>query len=242
MAARKRRNSRPAVPTPGVVAYLRVSTGEQADSGLGIEAQRRVIRQYAELYKVDVVDYVVDDGYSGKDLERPGIRRVLQLLEEGKAEGIVIAKLDRLTRSTRDAGDLVEQYFAEGRLRLVSVGEQIDTTTAAGRLVLNVLTSVAQWEREAIGERTKAALKSKRERGHRAGGVPYGFEVDPKDPAKQLLRKSKLEQAAIAAARAMRKKGMPTTKITAELNAQHPKAARGKQFYQPFVWKMLQTD
>lgn len=240
MAARKRRSSSNTAPTPGVVAYLRVSTGEQADSGLGIEAQRRVIRQYAELYKVDVVDYVIDDGFSGKDLDRPGIRRVLQVLEEGKADGIVIAKLDRLTRSTRDAGDLVEKYFAEGRLRLVSVGEQIDTTTAAGRLVLNVLTSVAQWEREAIGERTKAALKSKRERGHRSGGIPYGFELDPKDPEKQRLRKSTAEQAAIAAARALHKKGVPTTKITTELNEKHPKAARGKRFYQPFVWKLVQ--
>lgn len=79
------------------------------------------------------------------------------MLRAGKAEAILVVKLARLTRSVKDLGDLVERYFASGKWALLSVSEQIDTRSAAGRLVLNVLASVAQWEREATGERTSAA-------------------------------------------------------------------------------------
>jgi site-specific DNA recombinase len=233
---RRRRNNGGATE---LVAYLRVSTTEQADSGLGLDAQRRSVEQYAALYKLAVSELIVDDGYSAKDLDRPGMRRVIELLDRGQVAGVIVAKLDRLTRSVRDVGHLVERYFAEGRGRLVSVGEQVDTSTASGRLVLNVLASVGQWEREAIGERTKAALKSKRERGQRAGAVPYGFELDPSDPGRQLLRECKRERAALAEAVQLRARGMTTTAIADVLTERHPQAARGQRFYQPFVWKLL---
>ncbi len=235
MGRRRRKNGKAA----GLVAYLRVSTAEQADSGLGLEAQRRAVEQYASLYGLTIADVIVDDGYSAKDLERPGMRRVQELLDRGKVSGVIVAKLDRLTRSVRDVGELVERYFAEGRARLVSVGEQVDTTSASGRLVLNVLASVGQWEREAIGERTKAALKSKRERGERAGALPFGFELDPSDESGQRLRECKREQAAIREAVKLRGQGMTTTAIADALTERHAKAARGERFYQPFVWKLL---
>jgi site-specific DNA recombinase len=169
---------RKALPT-GLVAYLRVSTAEQAHTGLGLAAQRRSIEQYAELYGLQVERWVVDDGYSAKDLDRPGVQELLGMLDRKQVSGVIVAKLDRLSRSVRDVGALVERYFASDRSRLVSVGEQLDTTSAAGRLVLNVLASVGQWEREAIGERTKAALAVKRRNGERTGGIPYGSRLAP---------------------------------------------------------------
>jgi site-specific DNA recombinase len=86
------------------------------------------------------------------------------MLQAHEAEGLAVCKLDRLTRSVRDLGGLIEIYFSNG-IALLSVGEQIDTTTAAGRFMLNVLGSVAQWERETIGERTATALRHKRAKG-----------------------------------------------------------------------------
>ncbi len=139
----------------------------------------------------------------------------------------------------RDVGDLLERFFAEGRPRLVSVGEQVDASSASGRLVLNVLASVGQWEREAIGERTKAALRSKRERDQRTGSLPFGFELDPSDERGQRLRGSKREQAAIREAVKLRGQGMTTTAIADALTERHRAAARGERFYQPFVWKLL---
>src|SRR5216684_2636542 len=85
-------------------------------------------------------------------LDRPGLQRALAMLKAGEGEALLGVKLDRLTRSVVDLGTLVERYFVPGKAALLSVGEQIDTRSAAGRLVLNVLASVSQWEREAIGE------------------------------------------------------------------------------------------
>jgi site-specific DNA recombinase len=99
------------------------------------------------------------------------------MLKDGTAEALLVVKLDRLTRSVVDLGTLVDRYFAPGKAALLSVGEQIDTRSAAGRLVLNVLASVSQWEREAIGERTATAMQHKASQGeYTAGKRPTGGE------------------------------------------------------------------
>ena len=159
-----------------VIGYVRVSTEKQADQGVSLEAQQLKLSNYAILYDMEIVEFVVEEGASAKSLEREGLRKVLGALESGVAEGVLVAKLDRLTRSVRDLGYLLEKYF--NRFALLSVSEQIDTRSAAGRLVLNVLVSVAQWEREAIGERTRDAMRHKKSRGEYTGGfVPYGFSL-----------------------------------------------------------------
>jgi DNA invertase Pin-like site-specific DNA recombinase len=112
---------------------------------------------------------VVDAGESAKTLDRPGLQRALGTLKRGEADALLVVKLDRLTRSVVDLGSLVERYFAPGKAALLSVGEQIDTRSAAGRLVLNVLASVSQWEREAIAERTATAMQHKARQGEYAG-------------------------------------------------------------------------
>jgi DNA invertase Pin-like site-specific DNA recombinase len=100
-------------------------------------------------------------GHSAKSFNRPGLQNALQALRSGKAKGLLIAKLDRLTRSVSDWQTLIDDYFGEKAGKsLFSVADSIDTRSSAGRLVLNVLLSVAQWEREAIGERTRDALNA----------------------------------------------------------------------------------
>ncbi len=161
-----------------VFLYCRVSSEEQAASGLGLEAQEAKGRQYAALYGLELVGVVIDAGVSAKSLERPGLQSVLRWMSAGEADGILVAKLDRLTRSVKDLGTLIDRYFGERcGYRLMAVEDQIDTKSAGGRLVLNVLASVSQWEREVIGERTKSALAVKRNRGERVGAVPYGFHM-----------------------------------------------------------------
>src|SRR5215831_17502980 len=153
------------------VAYLRVSTEKQADKGVSLNAQRAKVVAYAQLYELELVDVVIDAGASAKTLDRPGLQRALEMLRAGQAEAFLVAKLDRLTRSVVHLGQLVEDYFAKDKWALLSVGEQIDTRSAAGRLVLNVLASVSQWEREAIGERTSAAMQHKASVGEYTGGA-----------------------------------------------------------------------
>ena len=137
-----------------VVGYVRVSTEQQADGGVSLDAQRAKLEAYAVAMDLELVAIEEDAGLSAKTLERPALQRALAMLDAGAAEGLLVAKLDRLTRSVRDLGELVERYFAS-KCSLLSVADSIDTRSAAGRLVLNVLTSVAQWEREASARGTR---------------------------------------------------------------------------------------
>lgn len=150
-----------------VVAYCRVSTEEQASHGVSLAAQEAKLRSYCDLYDHDLVEVIVDAGQSAKSLNRPGLQQALGMLKSGEAQGLLVLKLDRLTRSVRDLGELLETYFQKSAL--VSIQEQCDTSTAAGRLVLNVMTSVAQWERETTSERTSAALQYKKSQGVQLG-------------------------------------------------------------------------
>jgi site-specific DNA recombinase len=176
-----------------VVCYIRVSTEEQATDGVSLKAQRAKVEAYAALYDLTVVAVVEDAGQSAKTLNRPGLQTALDMLNDGAADGMVIVKLDRLTRNVGDWQELIDGYFGEkAGKQLMSVSDSIDTRTAAGRLVLNVLLSVAQWERETIGERTKDALRYKISKGERCGKVRYGYDVDGK-----MLVANEQEQAVI---------------------------------------------
>lgn len=208
------------------VAYLRVSTDKQADTGVSLDAQRAKVDAYAQLYDLDLVAVEVDAGISAKTLRRPALDRALAMLDAGDAEALLVVKLDRLTRSVKDLGELVERYFASGDCALLSVSEQIDTRSAAGRLVLNVLASVSQWEREAIGERTAAAMAHKRSRREYCGGEPpYGWQVADDG---QALEPEPREQAIMAAAHTLRADGLSLRKVGAALAARGylPRAGR----------------
>jgi DNA invertase Pin-like site-specific DNA recombinase len=197
-----------------VVGYVRVSTEEQAAQGVSLEAQSQRIRDYCRLYDFDLVCIIPDEA-SGKSLARPGLSTALKLLRGQEAEGLVVAKLDRLTRSVKDLGELIDFYFGGESYKLVSVAEQIDTNSAAGRLVLHILTSVAQWERETIGERTSAAMQHKRRNGEFTGGfAPWGYRL-----VNGVLEVDAEEQNAILEARRLRKKGLSLRRIGMELLA-----------------------
>src|SRR4051794_4255563 len=146
-----------------VLGYTRVSSAEQASEGVSLEAQEAKVRGYCALHDLDLVGLEADAGVSARTLKRPGLARVLAALESGEVGGVVIAKLDRLSRSVADWNTLIERHFGPaGGRQLFSVSDHIATRTAAGRMVLNILMSVAQWEREAIAERTLDALAHKR--------------------------------------------------------------------------------
>jgi len=157
-----------------VVGYVRVSTEQQAGEGVSLDAQRVKLQAYAVAMDLELVAVFEDAGLSAKSLERRGLKRALAMLEDGEATGLLVVKLDRLTRSVRDLGELVDRYFAS-RFSLLSVSDSIDTRTASGRLVLHVLGAVSQWEREATAERTRDALAQLRADGVRLGAEAYGW-------------------------------------------------------------------
>ncbi|HEY4001755.1 MAG TPA: recombinase family protein [Candidatus Xenobia bacterium] len=169
-----------------VIGYVRVSTDEQASQGVSLAAQADKIRAYCALYDLELIDIIEDAGQSAKSLNRPGIQRALGMLRNGEAGGLIVAKLDRLTRSVRDVADLCDTVFSR-TATLFSVGDQLDTRSAAGRLVVNILACVSQWEREAIGERTKTALAYKKSQGVRLGAPPTARQTDDSDTVARIL-------------------------------------------------------
>ncbi len=131
----------------------------------------------------------------------------------------------------------MEDYFADGKWALLSVGEQIDTRSAAGRLVLNVLASVSQWEREAIGERTSAAMQHKQSLGEYIGGeFPYGFRLGPDG---ERLVEDPEEQKVLTTARTLRNAGLSLRSVARELNAVGYRSRTGRQFAHVQVARML---
>lgn len=151
-----------------VVAYVRVSTEEQGRSGAGLDAQRRAIEAEALRRGWDVVAVFEDAGYSARDLRRPGVRGALNALEAGHAEALVVAKLDRLSRSLLDFAGVMATAQKQS-WGLVALDVAVDTSTPAGEAMANVLATFAQFERRLIGQRTKEALAVKRSQGVRLG-------------------------------------------------------------------------
>lgn len=159
------------------VGYIRVSTEDQAREGLSLEAQLEKIRGYCVAKGWDLAGIIEDQGRSGKDLNRPGIQEVISKTEQRAFDVVVICKLDRMTRNIRDLGYLTQDVFEKNDVAFSSIADNFDTTTANGKLVLNILGSIAQWERDIVAERTKEVLSFKRGKGEWAGRVPYGFLI-----------------------------------------------------------------
>ena len=198
--------------TTKAIGYIRVSTRDQAESGVSLEAQRTKIEAYAVLHDLDLVDVIEDAGFSAKSLDRPGMADLLRLIRGRKVGVVIVAKLDRITRSVRDLGEPIELFQRSG-VEFASVGDNIDTSTASGRLVLNVMGSVSQWEREAIGERTSEALAVMRSNGRRISRhAPYGFRFDG-----QGWVEDEHEQRGVDFMRQLRADGLSLRRIAAEL-------------------------
>jgi site-specific DNA recombinase len=217
------------------IGYARVSTDKQADRGVSLEAQAEKIRAMVVVHNAELVDIIVDGGESAKSLQRPGIERLLTLVDAKKIQAVVIAKLDRLTRSVKDLCELLERFERRG-VTLISVAESLDTGSAAGRLVLNIMTAVSQWEREAIGERTRDAMNHKRSNGERVGNIRFGYRlsVDGKhvepDPAEQVVLRE---------IRQLRQSGHSMRRIAVALNHRALRTRRGSPWRLEHVARIL---
>ncbi len=207
-----------------VLAYVRVSREEQAVSGLGLSDQRRAIAQEAERQGWGNVEFVGDEGYSAKNLARPGIADALQRLGRGEAGVLAVSKLDRLSRSLVDFAGLMERAKREN-WRLVVLDLAIDTTTASGALMASVMASFAEYERRLISDRTSAALQAKKAQGHRLGR--------PRGTSDEVLARVVRERAG----------GLPLRVIAERLNQDAvPTAQGGLRWYASSVSALLRTS
>jgi DNA invertase Pin-like site-specific DNA recombinase len=166
-----------------VVGYVRVSTAEQADSGAGLAAQRAVIEAESSRRGWQLVQIFEDAGMSGKAmLNRPALSVALEALKHREADALLVAKLDRLSRSLLDFAGLLQRSTKEG-WRVLPLDLGIDLTTPAGEFMAAVMAAAAQWERRIISQRTKDALAQKQAAGVRLG-APTSI---PQDVAAQIV-------------------------------------------------------
>jgi site-specific DNA recombinase len=218
------------------IGYVRVSTEKQADFGVSLEAQTEKVRAMAVVQGAELAEIIVDTE-SAKSLNRPGMARLLSLVDTGAADTVIIAKLDRLTRSVKDLAELLERFTRRG-VSLVSVADSLDTRSAAGRLVLNIMVSVSQWEREAIGERTRDAMSHKRANGERVGTVPFGYRT----AADGLhLETDAAEQGILSRIRELKAVGCTTRRIAEALNGEGFTTRRGTAWRFQYVAEALRA-
>ena len=233
-----------------LVGYVRVSTEEQAREGVSLGAQRERLTAYAVAHDAGLVGIETDEAISGKipPSKRPGLARALATVRRGEADGLLVLKLDRLSRSTRDVLDLVDET-RRGGWRLVSVSEHLDTGSAAGRLVVTVLAALSEMEREQIGERTRFALDSIARAGRGRGRfirLGYRSEAYPDRTEwlagdhSQLVEHAE-EQTFLAEIQRLRGLGQGERTIAAALNRMGQNPRSGRAWTRSGVGSILRT-
>lgn len=219
--------------------YCRVSSDERLDQSFNsIDAQREAGIAYVASQKTEgwelVPDFYEDPGFSGGNMERPGLKRLLKDIQAGKIDIVVVYKIDRLSRSLADFAKMVE-VFDNHMVSFSSVTQQINSATSMGRLMLNVLLSFAQFEREVTGERIRDKIAASKRKGMWMGGsVPLGYRVENRalhiepqeaELVQRIFEKFIAEQS--------------TTKIVKELNEQGIQTKRKKTFCKQSIYKIL---
>ena len=219
--------------------YCRVSSDERLDQTFNsIDAQREagaafIASQRAEGWtRVD--DHYEDPGFSGGNMERPGLKRLMRDIQNGKIDIVVVYKIDRLSRSLADFAKMVE-VFDQHKVSFSSVTQQINSATSMGRLMLNVLLSFAQFEREVTGERIRDKIAASKRKGLWMGGpVPLGYRVESRQlvvvsEEAQLVRQ--IFESFISS--------RSTTKMVKQLAEQGAKSKNGKSLSKQTLYKIL---
>jgi site-specific DNA recombinase len=180
-----------------IAVYCRVSTDEQAEQNISIPAQHSRITSYCHAKNWKVVDYYIDEGYSGKDLERPAMKKLINDAAHKKFDIVAVWKLDRISRRQQHVLYLIEDVFNTYNVGFSSVTENIDTSTPAGRAMIGVLAVFAQLERETIVERSKFGKKEAAKQGRFGGGLPYGYDYN-KDTKELVINPIQAEAVKLA--------------------------------------------
>lgn len=235
-----------------LVAYLRVSTDEQAERGGGLDVQRAQLTVWAEREGHTLNRWESDEGISGSNGldKRLALDRALQAIESGEVEGLVVAKLDRLARDLEQQEWLLRRIWDHGGTVFSAVAAEADILSDPNdrtrKLVRQILGAIAEYERALITMRMRSGKELRRARGGYVGGtVPYGYDQvpDPNDERKTVLRENRSEQRAIGVMRKLRRDGASLRAIAAELDRRGYKPRSADRWSAAAVAKILaRTD
>jgi DNA invertase Pin-like site-specific DNA recombinase len=207
------------------VGYVRVSSEDQAKEGVSLSNQKAKIQAYCDLKDLELINILEDAGLSAKNLKRPGIQMVLDMVKKKSVDAVVVYKIDRMFRSVIDALITTKKFDKLG-IAFHSIVEAVDTKSAMGWHFFTITASYAELERKLIGERTKAALQHKKANGEVWGPVPFGF--------KRVRRKiipDKAEQGTIKKVLRLRKMGFNYSQISRKLNKLGLRTKKGNTWF-----------
>ncbi len=204
------------------VLYCRVSTDFQATNGVSIQNQQQLLKKYAQQNGYENIIELADEGFSGKNTNRPGFNKLLDLVKQKKVNAVIVYSLSRFARNTMDTLRTIE-LLSKNDVTFISLSEKIETDSAVGKFFLSVLASLSELERNQISERTKSALQYKKSRMELIGSVPYGFDcIDGKN-----LTENPEEQATLTLMRELRKSNHSYSEIVNRLTEAGAKNKRG---------------
>jgi DNA invertase Pin-like site-specific DNA recombinase len=199
-----------------LIGYCRVSSEEQAREGLSLALQAEKIQAYCSLNDYTVVEIITDAGISAKNISgRPGLQKAINMVMSGQADGLVAWKLDRLFRNTVDALSVAQMFKEKGKA-LHSITEKLDTQSAIGEFFFSLMASLAQMERRLTGERTKAVLDGKKNRGEFVGKPRFGYKS-----AGKSLAIDTTQQRVVQIISDLSSQGLSYRAVAQQLNAQN---------------------
>jgi site-specific DNA recombinase len=217
------------------IAYIRVSTHEQATEGVSLEAQQTRITEWCNTNGYELAEICIDAGISGSRMDnRPELQRALSSIKKGNA--LVIYSLSRLGRSTKDILNISDQLQNQ-KADLVSLSEQFDTTTAAGKLMFGMLALLAEFERGLVSERTKMALTQKKANREVYSPIPFGYrEIEGR------LIEVKQETSIVAGILRQREAGVSYGAIAKQLNSKGVPSKQGRQWHASTVHYLVKRQ
>lgn len=217
--------------------YIRVSTEKQDMEGYSLDEQERLCKLTIESKEMEYVKTYSDPGISGKTMDRPGLQAMFKAIDDKEIDAVVILKLDRLSRSQKDTLTIIEDILIANNITLISVKEQLDTSTPWGRAMIGILASFNQLERESIVQRTVMGRNAKAAQGGYAGGrPPYGYEAKGDN-----LVVNPVEAEAVRKVFELREEGKAHRKIADDLDEMGYKTRKGAKISHSTVRWILEN-
>ena len=170
----------PPKPQQKTALYIRVSTDAQREEGYSIDAQKQMLEAHCVSRGIKNYEFYIDGGYTGSNIDRPELQRMINDAKSGSIGHVIVYKLDRLSRSQKDTLYIIEDVLNPHNVDFTSINEHMDTSSPMGRLMLGILSAFAQLERENIRERTRMGMTERVKSGLWPGGgrIPFGYDYD----------------------------------------------------------------